>query len=179
MKLKLYLDFDGVILDTINIACKRIKELNITEEEQIQQYYKNIDWVSLLKETNQINNSIENIKKIIKSNLYDVEILTHVNSELEGKLKKEYIQNYIPEINVIPVFKTIDKCDAVNPINCILIDDYLGNLTKWNKKGGISIKFSDNNKISEFTTIDNLDIIIDMYDKFINIIENKQVITNE
>ena len=33
MKLKLYLDFDGVILDTINVTYKQLEELNITEEE--------------------------------------------------------------------------------------------------------------------------------------------------
>lgn len=177
MKLKLYLDFDGVILNTINIAYERLKKMNITDEEKIQQYYKDIDWSELLKETTQINNSISNIKKIIDSNLYDVKVLTHINSELEGKLKTEYISKYIPDIKVIPVFKQIEKCDAVDPVNSILVDDYLGNLTKWKDKGGISVKFSDNNKKCEFSTIDNLEIIISMYDDFINIIKEKQVVT--
>ena len=80
MKMKLYLDFDGVILDTINVTFRQIEQLNIVDEEKKQEFYRNIDWNTLLKETSQINNSIENIKKIIDSNLYDVEILTHVNS---------------------------------------------------------------------------------------------------
>lgn len=179
MKLKLYLDFDGVILDTINITYKRIKELNITEEDKIQQYYKNIDWVELLQETKQINNSISNIKKIIDSELYDVEILTHVNSELEGVLKKEYLKKYIPTINVIPVFKHTNKCDAVDPQNSILVDDYLDNLEKWNDKGGIAIKFSDNKEKCEFYTIDNLGIIVDMYDDIKNMIKTKQAIVSK
>lgn len=179
MKLKLYLDFDGVILDTINVTYRQLEELNITEEEKIQQFYRDIDWNILLKETKQINNSISNIKKIIESNLYDVEILTHVNSELEGILKKEYLQQYFPNLNVIPVIKTTDKCDAVDPMNSILVDDLKDNLIKWNEKGGIAIKFTDHTKNIDFPEIDDLSKVIDMYDSFINIVCKKQVVTSE
>lgn len=165
MKLKLYLDFDGVILNTSHITDRKLKELNITNEKEIEKYHRNIDWNSLMEETEQIKDSISNIKKIIDSNLYDVEILTHINSELEKTLKKEYIESYLPGTNVIAVYKEIDKCDAVNPKNCILVDDYKENLIKWHNKGGIPIKFSDNHKSCEFITIDNLSQMIDIYDE--------------
>jgi hypothetical protein len=179
MKLKLYLDFDGVILDTINVTYRQLKKLKITDEDKIQQFYKDIDWNKLIKETDQINDSISNIKKIIDSGLYDVEILTHVNSHLEGQIKTDYINSNLSGINVIPVFKHIDKCDAVDPYNAILVDDFTSNLIKWNDKGGISIKFSDNNKKCEFFTIDNLSKVIDMYDDIVNNIKKKQVVTIE
>ena len=53
--------------------------------------------ISQMKEAKQINNSLANIKKLIDSNLYDVEILTHVNSEVERKLKEEYINKISEE----------------------------------------------------------------------------------
>lgn len=179
MKLKLYLDFDGVILNTSHITDKRLKELNITSDEEIKKYHLNIDWNKLLEETEPVNDSISNIKKIIDSNLYDVEILTHVNSNTESILKEEYINKYFNDIKVITVLKQIDKCDAVNPKNCILIDDYIGNLEKWDSKGGIAIKFSDNHKKCKYLSVDNLSQIIDLYDEIISLIKNKQVVTNE
>ena len=127
MKLKLYLDFDGVILDTAEIADKKMIDLNLTEIAEIDNYYKNIDWYLLMKEAKQINNSLSNMKKLIDSNLYDIEILTHVNSEVERKLKEEYINKYFPKLKIISVSKEIEKCDAVIPKNSILVDDYIEN----------------------------------------------------
>ena len=110
MKIKLYLDFDGVILDTINVTYRQLKELNITNEEQKQDYYQKLDWHKLIKETDQIDNSIDRIKEIINSSLYDVEILTHVNSEIEGEIKIDFIKDHLPNTKVITVPKSIEKC---------------------------------------------------------------------
>ena len=174
MKIKLYLDFDGVILDTINVTFRKLEELNITEEEDIQAFYRAVDWKKLLKETSQINNSLDNIQKIIDSNLYDVEILTHVNSVLEGELKTEYINGIFKNIKVNPVFKHIEKCDSVDPMNAILIDDYLPNLDGWHENGGIAIKFSDNGRECKYPTISSLDEIIYMYTDIQNVIDNSK-----
>ena len=163
MKIKLYLDFDGVILDTINTTYKHLEQLNITEEEKKQEYYRTVDWHKLIHETDQIDNSIDKIKKIIESNLYDVAVLTHVNSELEGIIKIDYLADEIPGLKVIPVPKKIDKCDAVNPQNAVLVDDFLDNLELWYKKGGIPIKFSDNGKECKYSSISSLDEVISMY----------------
>ena len=176
MKIKLYLDFDGVILDTINVTFRRLKELNITEEEDIQAFYRSVDWKKLLKETKEINNSLANIQKIIVSGLYDVAILTHVNSELEGELKTEYINKMFEGIKVFYVFKQIEKCDFVDPVGAILIDDYLPNLDGWYEKGGIPIKFSDNGKVCKYPSISSLDEIIPMYDDIKKKIKLRQVI---
>ena len=173
MKLKLYLDFDGVILDTAHITDKKIKELNLTEIEEIEKYHRNIDWYKLMKETNQINNSIENIKKLIDSNMYDIEILTHVNSEVERKLKEEYINKYFPKLKIISVSKEIEKCDAVIPENSILVDDYIENLHKWQDKGGIPIKFSDKGKSCKYKSISNLSKLIDLYDELLQAVATK------
>ena len=94
MKLKLYLDFDGVILDTAEIADKKMIDLNLTEIDEIDNYYKNIDWYLLMKEAKQINNSLSNIKKLIDSNLYDIEIFKK-SGDLIGFLKRVVKQLFL------------------------------------------------------------------------------------
>ena len=151
---KLYLDCDGVILDTIKKSYELIKKENITEEDKIHLFYKNINWEELIIISGEIDNSISKIKELSKH--FDIEILTHVNSTEEAEAKITYFKKEIPYINVIPVQKTIDKCDAVHPKNAILVDDFISNLIKWEEKGGVSIKFSDSGKDCEFITITDL-----------------------
>lgn len=164
--IKLYLDFDGVILNTIDVTYEDMKKNNIVTKEEVREYYKYLDWDILINEkSKEINNSIDNIKELINSNLFDISILTHVISKEEGIAKKKFINNKLGNIiKVIPVDKTINKCDAVNPKNAILVDDYIINLDLWYKKGGIPIKFSDNNKKYKYITIKTLLEVLDYYE---------------
>lgn len=161
-KIKLYLDFDGVILDTIRISYNMLDKLNLQNYDEIQEFYKNLDWVYLLKVSPVLNDSINCIKKLLKSNKYDISILTHVNSEAEAMEKIKFIDKELKGLEVIPCPKQIDKCNHVNPINCILVDDFIGNLDKWKEKGGIAVKYSDNNKENNFITITKLDQLLDI-----------------
>lgn len=160
---KLYIDFDGVILDTIKITYEKLEKLNLGTPEEVKDFYINLDWDILLKQTNQINDSINCIKKIINSNLFDVKILTHIVSYNEGVGKIKYIKELIPHLEVIIVPKEINKCDMVNCKDAILIDDYSYNLDLWLEKGGIPVKFSDNNRDSNYLKITKLDQIIDLF----------------
>ena len=84
-KIKLYLVFDGVILDTMNVTIRMMEDLNIPDDQEIiREFYKNIDWYKLLRSTPEINDSFNNINLLLNSGLYDIEILTHVNSKEEG-----------------------------------------------------------------------------------------------
>ena len=159
---KLYIDFDGVILDTINVTYKMIENLGLGTPEEVKDFYYNLDWDHLIEQTPEINDSISCIKKIIKSNLFDVKILTHIISYNEGLGKIKYLKSKIPELEVILVPKQINKADMVNPKYSILIDDFLGNLDLWHKNGGISVKFSDKNKKSKYITITKLDQILEL-----------------
>ena len=150
---KLYLDCDGVILDTINYTYQIIKERGISEDK-IDDFYKNLSWETLIEEAGEINNSIEKIKELSKH--FDVEILTHVNSDGEIIAKLNYFKEVLPEVKVIAVPKEIKKADAVDPKGNILVDDFLGNLDYWHEKGGISIKFSDSGKECIYQTITDL-----------------------
>lgn len=151
---KLYLDCDGVILDTINMSYKMIKEKGITKSEEIDHFYQNLSWEQLIIEAGEINNSITKIKKLME--VFDVEILTHINSNGEIIAKLNYFKEVLPGIKVITVPKETKKADAVDPEGNILVDDYLPNLEYWEEKGGIPIKFSDSGKECKYQSITNL-----------------------
>ena len=151
---KLYLDCDGVILDTINMSYKMLKEKGIEREEEKKDFYRNLSWEELIIEAGEINNATDKIKKLAE--IYDVAILTHVISEGEIIAKENYFKEVLPEVKVIAVPKEIRKADAVDPKGNILVDDFLGNLDYWHEKGGISIKFSDSGKECIYQTITDL-----------------------
>lgn len=165
-RIKLYLDFDGVILDTMNDLDIMIENLDIKNNEKLlREFYINVNWVNLLNNTKEINDSINNIKKLIDSNLYDIEILTHVNSEKEAIAKVNYLSKVLPNINVIITPKEIEKSNMVNPFNAILVDDYSKNLLLWKEKGGVAIKFS-NEVDKRFITINNLFKLLEYHELF-------------
>lgn len=79
---KLYIDFDGVILDTIDTSWKMLRSKNIDPlSDEAKKFYVQLDWEDLIKRSKPIHHSIECLKALIDSNLYDVAILTHVNSK--------------------------------------------------------------------------------------------------
>lgn len=158
---KLYIDFDGVILDTIKTTYELMDNLNIDKNNQqiSRQFYRELDWNQTLKDTPEINYSINNIKKLMKSKKFDIAVLTHIVTYEEGVAKIEYLQERIPELSVILVPKEFSKTQIVNPEDSILIDDYTENLREWKSKGGIGIKFSSSKKPNEFPVITSLEEI--------------------
>lgn len=171
MRVDLYVDFDGVILDTMTdtyrdyVAYRKNNSINSVD------YYRGIDWFTLLKNSKEINDSINNLKLLIKSGLYNVRVLTHVVCQEEVEAKVRYLKEKVPELEIITVDKGTNKCDVVNPVGAILVDDYMGNLELWSNKGGISIKFSDNNKRRKFISIDSLDDLIYIHDDIVKLIK--------
>lgn len=151
---KLYLDCDGVILDTINMTYKMIREKGLRKRSDIENFYRKLSWDTLIIEAGEINNSIKKIKELIKH--FNVEILTHVNSDGEVIAKLKYFKEVLPTVNVITVPKKINKADFVDPKGAILVDDYLPNLKYWYEKGGIPIKFSDSGKECKYEVITDL-----------------------
>lgn len=151
---KLYLDCDGVILDTISRSYEMIKEMSLTTEDEIRGFYRNISWEQLIVESGEIDNAISKIKEL--SYYFDISILTHVNSDNEEKVKLEYFDKRLPGIMVIPVPRMIEKADYIEPNGAILVDDFLPNLEYWEKKGGIPVKFSDSDKECPYTKITDL-----------------------
>ena len=162
MKIKLYLDFDGVILDTIDVTYDMFKK---SSYDDMYDFYNTLDWNNVLKLSKPINDSINYIHDIVNSSLYDIYILTHVITKEEEVAKKKFVNDNLPLVKLITVDKKYSKCDVVDCKNAILVDDYMENLKLWSSKGGISIKFSDKGKEYDIMSIDNLGLLIDKYDE--------------
>ena len=160
----LYIDFDGVIMDTINKTYEMMNEKKIdkTDNGAVRNFYENIDWKKLLLETDEINGAISKVKKLNDSSKFNVAILTHVNSLNEAIEKVKFIRKFYNDITIIPVPKAISKTKMVHTKDAILVDDYTGNLVEWKSEGGIGIKFSLKPKDSDFIVIDDLDKIFDL-----------------
>ena len=160
----LYIDFDGVIMNTIEITYQDMIDKNINQDNQkeVRDYYKNLDWIQLLKKSKIINNGIECIEKIIESEKFEISILTHVNSLHEAVEKIKFIRKYFKDITIIPVPRELSKTEMVHVEDSILIDDYAGNLQEWQEKGGIAIRFSEKLHGKGFIVIDKLDKILDI-----------------
>lgn len=161
----LYIDFDGVIMDTINKTYQMMDEENIdkSDNKEVRKFYENIDWKRLLVEAGEINGAIEKVKKLNDSKKFNVSILTHVNSLDEAIEKVKFIRKFYDDITVIPVPKAISKTKMVHTKDAILVDDYTSNLVEWKSEGGIGVKFSIKPKQSEFVVIDDLDKIFELF----------------
>lgn len=144
MNIKIYIDFDGVILDTWEIIfTKYQKKFNTEEIDEIKlkKVMLEIGWESILKNSREINNSLEKIKQLNKKQ--NVCVLSKVNSEEEEKAKREYLlENGINAMCFVPYISS--KTQFVEVKGNILIDDDLKNLNDWQNRGGIPIFFNEN-----------------------------------
>ena len=159
---KLYIDFDGVILDSIKTTYEIMDKQGIDKYNPVEAraFYEVLDWDKTLDITPEINNSLENIKKIIKSEQYEVNVLTHIVCYREGVSKIRFLKKHIPELSIILVPKEFSKTEVVNPKDAILIDDYTENLKEWKEHGGVGIKFDDHARVHEFPVITSLEEIL-------------------
>jgi len=160
----LYIDFDGVILDTLNSSYKMLEENGIDKKnyEEASIFFRNLDWKDVMDQAEMIHDSMSCIQKIIDSKKFRVSILTHVLKLEEIIAKHEFIRKYCKEINIICVPKQISKADMVDPRGAILIDDFADNLRKWQEAGGIAVRFSLKKNGKGFPVIDYLDQILDL-----------------
>ena len=138
----LYIDFDGVIVNTIDITYKMANSLGIKKDyTNYLQFFQNLNWEEVLEQAKPINDSFNEIKKIINSHKFNVFILTHVTSIHEAEAKIKLINKYLENITIITVPKSISKTKVLNTKGAILIDDFPPNLDDWEKSGGIGIRF--------------------------------------
>lgn len=161
---ELYIDFDGVILDTITEGYSRMEKLGLDSKnsDDCMEFFGNINWKEFIQNTPEINDSISCIEKILDSNRFRVTILTHIYSLEEAIAKVNYIRKYFNDITIIPVPKKISKTKMVHSEGSILIDDYAGNLREWESAKGIGVRFSTKKNGKGFYAIDRLDQILDL-----------------
>ena len=161
----LYIDFDGVICNTIEITYKMMEEAGIdkSDDSKIVEFYKNLDWDNVLSTCDIINDGMENIKKIISSGKFDVSILTHVNSMNEITAKVKFIRKYLRDVTIIPVPKSISKTKMINARFSILVDDYPVNLDEWKEAGGIGVRFDLDMDGKGYLVINHLDELLELF----------------
>lgn len=161
---RLYIDFDGVIMDTIPLLYDKLMSNGIDPKwnNESNEFISKVDFREIVKDKYILNDSIECIRKILDSNKFEVSILTHVNSLDEAVVKINYIRKYFKQMNVIVVPKAVSKTDVIHCEGAILIDDYSGNLNEWIDKGGIGVRFNKEMESRGFIVIDRLDKIIDL-----------------
>ena len=160
----LYIDFDGVILDTIDVTYRLLENENIDVKDikTVENFYKTLDWKNLLSITPEINHAFSCIQELLDSKKFNIAILTHVNSLDEMIEKVKFIRKHTDHLTIIPVPKPLSKTKMVRAKDAILIDDYTKNLREWKQEGGIGVKFSKKTKDSEFITISSLNQILEM-----------------
>ena len=157
---KLFLDLDGVLIDTNKYIQEMINdsEVDTTTKDSYIKLCKSFPWRYFLKNCDEINNSFEIIFELNK--VYDLTIITHFYSLNEEELKIDYITTNFKGIKYITVPFNKKKNDVVSAKDCILVDDYYVNIENWNSSGGIGLYFS-NSINNNCLTIDNLKCLLD------------------
>lgn len=161
----LYIDFDGVICNTIEITYKMLDEAKIdkNDSKKITEFYEKLDWENVLEGCEIINDAMDNIKKIMSSGKFNVAILTHVNSMNEIIQKVKFIRKYLRDVTIIPVPKLISKTRMINARFSILVDDYPVNLDEWKEAGGIGVRFDLDMDGKGFLVINHLDELLELF----------------
>ena len=162
---KLYIDFDGVILDSIKTTYDMMDEQGIDKynPKEARAFYRVLDWNQALRNSHEINHSLDCIRQLIDSGQYEINILTHIVCYEEGVAKINYLHERIPELSVILVPKEFSKTEVVNAKDAILVDDYTENLKEWKEHGGFGIKFDEHARVHEFPVITSLNDIRNIY----------------
>jgi hypothetical protein len=169
-KAPLYLDCDGVIIDTPRYTRDLIlnqygvdmwthKRENVEDDKKVAQFYKELNWFDFLQNVPTINNSIECIKKLEESELFlGPTIYTCVNSHQEIEAKTQYFDAFIPNASIIFTDGHNQKNFSFDSqyyfshmyCNPFLIDDDTRNLNNWKTYCGYAIPFDNgkpNNKL--------------------------------
>ena len=165
---RLYIDFDGVVMDTIPLLYNELAKngVKLGEEEQIKKVFGSFDFSTIIKDKNILNDSIECIHKLIDSKRFEIAFLSHVNSLEEGVVKVKYLRRHFKDnITIIMVPKALSKPKMVHSEGAILVDDFSGNLKEWEEAGGISIRFSKELESKGYKVVNRLDSLLDMFDE--------------
>ena len=164
---RLYIDFDGVVMDTIPPLYSALEKSNVDVYEEIQRrdFISKFDFTTIVKDKNILNDSIGCIKKLMDSKRFEISFLTHVNSLTEGVVKVQYLRKYFTDSTIIIVTKEISKTKIVHTKGAILVDDYAGNLQEWEECGGIPIRFSKEMESHGYKVVNRLDMLLDMFDE--------------
>ena len=157
----LYCDCDGVIFNTIDVAFDIMRNLgcNMDNRDKIDQYFRTlIDWEEVFEKATVLNDSIEKIKLLKESNIFnDIIILTKLSGGYhEERLKREIFGDYLPGTKIITLQYGISKSSVVSAKDNILVDDEKRNCDNWKQNEGVSVLFSRDNRNLKHNVVDDL-----------------------
>ena len=142
---ELYIDFDGVILD----SQERYKSIMLdnTNLNDWVEYLSSINWYEFLRECKEIDESLTTIKKLEKyRNLKG--IITRIHAFTEGIEKASFLRENNISVPIYYVMPEQKKSQVVVPNkNRILVDDDIKNCFEWENAGGRAILLDNNSKI--------------------------------
>ena len=154
--MKIYIDCDGVILDTESHLFDeyyKLKEKDPNLRKSV--FLQGVDWDSYLETVKDINDALYLLRSYDPE---DVSILTKVNSISEGIAKIAYFRRHNIKNNIIVVPYILSKDMVVDARGNILVDDYVGNLKAWQKAEGLAIYFGLND--TPFVKISSLQEVL-------------------
>ena len=141
----IYLDFDGVLFDTVSIILSEAEKNNVNLKGDCKSFFESLDWKYILNSALEINDSVCVVSELKK--IKNIKILTHVSSINEMEEKTLFINEKFKDIEIIFVPKKYHKSEIVNARDNILVDDSKKNIDDWNTSGGKGILFdSKSNK---------------------------------
>ena len=159
--LPVYVDFDGVIKDTIKCASKLLLDMhgidyythsraNVDQDKIVGYFFRDIDWNYLLDNSDEINYASKFLTLMNESIIYKPIIYSAFSSDKERKVKNERFSLMYPGINsLLFSSKHFKECSDKDSI---LIDDSDHYLINWEGK---PIHFNSGSK-SIFYSISDL-----------------------
>ena len=143
----IFIDLDGVILDTEKIILNKKEENNTLSWDE---FFECLNWEMVLSNASQINDSIEILKKAQKFR-NDLIILTkcHTLKEMQEKVKA---LRYNREITIPIMYLPMNRE--------ILIDDSQKNIVNWEAAGGIGLLFDNDNNQKYKRKIRSLEFLL-------------------
>ncbi len=154
MEKELYIDFDGVILDSQERYKKDM--LGKTALDDWISYLSSIEWYKFLRECNEIDESLSTLQKLQKyRNLKG--IITRIHAFDEGTEKVRFLREHGIEVPVFYVLPEQSKSSIVIPnIDRILVDDDINNCLDWEQNGGKAILLDPHSEIESKAVIKSL-----------------------
>lgn len=149
-----YVDFDGVILDTMPIYWRIFEEHNL---EKFVDIYDFFSWDTFLVNDIEINNSLSILREL--QDKHNIILLSKVNGKAEEEAKDQFLKKNGINIKTIYVNYFDKKTDKVKvDENTILIDDDDKNIKEWIACGGKGYLFT-NETIDGYDCINSLKVI--------------------
>ena len=116
----LYIDFDGVIYNSIEVSYKMAEDEKISKDyESYYQFFKNLDWCEVLEKSSEINDAFNCIRKIIdkaekQSNDFFVNIQSVICSVIRYKNESDFFKMLIKESEMFNNEKLKDNLKIID-----------------------------------------------------------------